>query len=71
MGAVMPPRLGVQTGRTGKNVPTLTRFTPGLKAGILSLTKDRELYEQLVAKLLWSSGTACSSDGEFSLSRQV
>jgi len=27
MGAVMPPRLGVETGRTGKNVPTLTRFT--------------------------------------------
>ena len=27
-------------GRTGKNVPTLSRFTPGLKAGILSLNQD-------------------------------
>ena len=35
------PRLGVQTGRTDKNVPTLTRFTPGLKARILSLNQDR------------------------------
>ena len=33
MGAVVPPRLGVQTGRTVKSVPTLTRFTPSLKAG--------------------------------------
>jgi len=33
--------LGVQMGRTGKNVPTLTRFMPGLKAGILSLNQDR------------------------------
>ena len=32
------PRLGVRTSRTDKTVPTLTRFTPGLTAGILSLS---------------------------------
>ena len=31
--------MDVQTGRTIKNVPTLTRFTPTLKGGTLSLKK--------------------------------
>jgi programmed cell death protein 5 len=40
MGAVIPPRLGVRAGGKQKHSPTLTRFTPGLQAGILSLHQD-------------------------------
>jgi len=42
MGAVMPPRLGVQTWRPEKKAPTLTRFTPAVNGGILSLYQDRD-----------------------------
>jgi hypothetical protein len=42
MGAVMPPRFGVRTGDKQKHSPTLTRFTPGLQAGILSLLQDSQ-----------------------------
>ena len=40
MGAVVPPRSGVQMGRTVKS--TLTRFTPAVNGGILSLAKDSD-----------------------------